>query len=128
MLSQIERGKTEVTVTYEKIFDDGSGNGYAFPCDAEGHLLCHPSAVASYNWCLLHPENFIRFNMLERREQHMRHPDTGKCSCGEIVSLRDQYYGACQCPRCGKWYNLSGQELLPPDMWGWDGTPLDDDY
>lgn len=29
--------------------------------------------------------------------------------------------GACQCPKCGKWYNIFGQALLDPEFW-------EDDY
>jgi hypothetical protein len=25
--------------------------------------------------------------------------------------------GANECPHCGQWYNVFGQELLPPDQW-----------
>ena len=35
----------------------------------------------------------------------------------ETVYLYDRYRAACQCPKCGRWYNLFGQELLPPEMW-----------
>ena len=42
------------------------------------------------------------------------------------VELWDQYYGACQCPECGKWYNLFGQSLLPPDCWEED--PSEEEY
>lgn len=51
----------------------------------------------------------------------------GECKCGAEVPLMDQYMGACECPGCGQWYNLSGQELLPPEEWGYDGTPLEGD-
>ena len=38
-------------------------------------------------------------------------------NCGTEFDLTDEYYGACQCPECGQWYNLFGQTLLPPDEW-----------
>ena len=41
----------------------------------------------------------------------------GKCHCGEIIELYDEYMGACECPKCGRWYNLFGQELNPPTTW-----------
>jgi hypothetical protein len=42
----------------------------------------------------------------------------GKCHCGQQFELvRDYYYGAIDCPKCGQWYNMAGQELLPPDEW-----------
>jgi hypothetical protein len=39
--------------------------------------------------------------------------------------LEDQYYAACQCPKCGQWYNIYGQHLRPPEEWIED---LEGDY
>ena len=47
-------------------------------------------------------------------------PAIGKCSCGNEFELVDQYAGACECEKCHQWYNLFGQELLPPDKWDMD--------
>ncbi len=44
-------------------------------------------------------------------------PAVGRCECGAEVELRNQYMGACECSGCGRWYNLFGQELLPPEQW-----------
>ena len=41
-----------------------------------------------------------------------------KCRCGKDIQLFNQYLGASECPYCGQWHNLFGQELLPPDQWG----------
>ena len=46
-----------------------------------------------------------------------REPAHGICRCGEEVTLIDEYMGSCQCENCGQWYNLFGQELLPPNQW-----------
>lgn len=43
--------------------------------------------------------------------------NTGECECGETVTLYNQYLGACECPKCGRWYNIWGQELNPPHTW-----------
>ena len=45
---------------------------------------------------------------------------------GNLLELWDQYYGACRCPKCGKWYNLFGQSLLSPDYWEMD--PSEEEY
>lgn len=42
---------------------------------------------------------------------------TALCSCGEIIELRNQHLGACECPNCGQWYNLFGQTLKNPRHW-----------
>lgn len=51
-------------------------------------------------------------------------PAEAKCSCGKTIELFDQYRGACECPRCGQWYNLFGQSLVDPKYWEED----DDEY
>ena len=55
-----------------------------------------------------------------KAENRFREPVKGLCSCGQWVELVDEYYGACQCPKCGKWYNLFGQELVSPEYWEQD--------
>lgn len=44
-------------------------------------------------------------------------PAEGRCSCGNIVHLTAQHLGACQCSKCGTWYNLFGQQLVAPEYW-----------
>lgn len=109
-----------VTITdHELVFDDGHNNGYGFPCDESGHLLpgLAGAAVENYNWCMTHPEKFVRWNRIISLKRRYRENATGRCSCGERIELWDAYKGACDCPRCGRWYNLFGQELLPPEHW-----------
>ena len=52
-----------------------------------------------------------------RKENGFRIPASGICNCGNRIDLTDDYYAACQCPICGQWWNLSGQELRPPHEW-----------
>ncbi len=129
MLSNIKESEYVTQVTYSVNFDDGGHNGYSFPCDEHGNPLpdMYDSAKENYKWCMQHPEKFVRFNKVDRMVRHYRDPRHGTCKCGETVYLTNEYMGACSCWKCGQWYNLSGQELLPPDEWGWDGTPMDDD-
>ena len=95
MLTNIIRGEYVTEVRYELAFDDGYGNGYGFPCDANGVV-----------------DGGLTSDALRNLEE-----DQGTCRCGETVYLHDQYRAACQCQKCGRWYNLFGQELLPPEMW-----------
>lgn len=108
-------------IEYELVFVDGCKNGYAFPCDANGKLLQseeeNPCAHANLRRCLEHPEKFERFNKIVKYERIGKDNAHGTCSCGNEVELWDQYIGACQCGKCGKWYNLFGQELVPPEHW-----------
>ena len=119
MLTNIIRGEYVTEVRYELAFDDGHGNGYGFPCDANGVVdeELTPDALRNLEYCRQHPEAFKRANeVIEIRLQY-KEEDRGTCRCGETVYLHDQYLAAFQCPKCGQWYNLFGQELLPPEVW-----------
>lgn len=70
-----------------------------------------------------HADEFEIAGELLHRSWRAHDPAHGTCSCGREVFLWDQYQGACEC-ECGKWYNLFGQELVPPEYWHDD----DDDY
>jgi len=106
-------------IDYEVVFDDGRGNGFGFPCDEEGHLLggLHPQAIINYQDCMAHPEKFVRWNKIVEYPTSYTEPASGVCVCGQTVELWDSYLGACECPGCGRWYNLFGQELNHPRMW-----------
>lgn len=118
MLKDIVRGEYKVEVSYELVFDDGFGNGFGFPCNPNGTVInLRPEAVANLAWCQEHPEKFKRANEVVMIRRTYRDEDYGTCKCGETVYLENQYHGACQCPNCGRWYNLFGQELLPPEAW-----------
>ncbi len=127
MISNYTPAEYKIVVEYDLVFDDGHDNGFAFDCDENGVLSEHlqPEAKANYEWCLKHPERFERFNKVVARKWRIREDAHGICHCGNIVYLRDEYYGACQCTECGQWYNLSGQELLPPEDWQ---ENFDEDY
>lgn len=75
------------------------------------------SAKANFEFCMNHPERFTRFNKILRRVRSYQDNARGKCECGAEIELWNQYMGACQCQNCGLWYNLFGQELLPPSDW-----------
>lgn len=119
MIRDYRPAKYIAVTDYELTFDDGNNNGYSFPCDESGHLLpkMADTAVQNYNWCMAHPERFVRWNRVISFHRRLRKNATGCCSCGEVIELYDACNGACECPNCGQWYNLFGQELLPPDEW-----------
>lgn len=130
MLKNYKQGEWKTVVEYELVFDDGHNNGFGFLCDREGTLLeseeQNPAAYGNYQNCLKHPEQFVRFNEIVRYERKYREPGHGTCICGAEVELNNQYYGACQCPECGRWYNLYGQSLLSPEQWERD--PSEEEY
>lgn len=121
MLHNYVPSKYYTAVDYELVFDDGYNNGYSFPCDENGNLLQseeeNPAAHANMRWCLEHPEKFERFNKIIKYTRQVKDNTHGTCICGHEVELWNQYMGACQCPECGRWYNLFGQELVPPEHW-----------
>lgn len=104
---------------YELAFDDGRNNGFGFPCDENGNLPpdLNPAAIANYHYALEHPEKFTRYNKVVRYTRRYKTNATGVCACGQMIELCNEYLGACACPNCGRWYNLFGQELNPPDTW-----------
>lgn len=109
----------ETITEYDVVFDDGHHNGFCFPCDKNGKLLptVPPEAIQNYKKCLETPERFVRSNRVIKTERRVRNNARGTCACGNIVELFDMYLGACQCEKCGQWYNLSGQMLVPPEQW-----------
>lgn len=120
---KIIRGTVETTIGFRRVFDDGYGNGFWFGVDENGALLpdTPKAAIDNLEWCLEHPKKFIRFNVIITEKSRYRNPDYGICRCGERVDMVNEYMGACECPRCGQWYNLYGQELKSPDLWDMDG-------
>ena len=126
MIKNYVPSERKLHIEHELAFDDGHGNGYGFPCNESGSVVnLQPEAVANLAWCMEHPEKFVRWNEVVTYKNWYREPAHGTCSCGREISLYDEYYGACRC-ECGKWYNLFGQELLPPDQWETD--PSEEEY
>ena len=114
MLKNYIPSKYRTITTYELVFDDGYNNGFGFPCNANGKLLySEEENPAAFD----HPEKFVRFNKIIEYKHSIRDNAHGTCECGNEVELYDEYYGACQCEKCGQWYNLFGQELNPPTYW-----------
>lgn len=119
MLKEYIPSCIEEVVDYSLVYDDGIGNGFWFPCDKEGNLLPGVTDAARENqsFCFRHPERYTRWNKVVERRRDERTSPVGICECGAKIDLYDSYLGACECPGCGKWYNLFGQELLPPENW-----------
>ena len=120
MIEIINPRHTEEIVDYRIEFTDIDGNGYSFPCDENGNLLpfVTDAAEKNYNNSLAHPELFAIYNAFKIYRRTFTAPAVASCHCGSKVTLENQYQGACECPECGRWYNLFGQELIDPE--GWD--------
>lgn len=120
MLKDYVPAHQEPVVSYVREFTDEHGNGFSFWCNEHGEVdiaSLPPAAQENYAECLDHPERFAKYNTFVKREDTETVPASGGCSCGKHIELFNQYMGACECPHCGQWYNLFGQELLPPNQW-----------
>lgn len=110
--------------SYSIAFEREDTSGFSFDCDANGNLLpgLTECAMENYRWCMEHPEEFPRkWNEFVVYPNSWTEPAHGDCVCGTQVELYNQYRGACQCPKCGRWYNLFGQNLIAPEYWEDDG-------
>ena len=120
MLKNLVRGKMQTDISYYLAFDDGNGSGFWFPCDKDGNMPddMPDSARSNLKRCLADPGRFVRSGEVVSTSHSYRAPDRGICSrCGTEIELTNEYMGACSCPECGQWYNLFGQELMPPRHW-----------
>lgn len=118
MLRNITSRQRRKIVEYEIQFMYDRNGGFGFPCDENGNLLpMEDCAKANYDHCMAHPEEFDIWNEQVSYVRYVTDNAVGTCICGVTVELWDQYMGACECPGCGRWYNLFGQELNPPETW-----------
>lgn len=119
MLTNVTERRPVEVVSHAIEFLNDEGCGFSFDCDAQGTPVLETlEAKANYSYALSHPEMFTdKFNEFTTRRRVYIEPAHGTCSCGTQVELINQYQGACSCSKCGKWYNLYGQELLPPECW-----------
>lgn len=118
---EVIKGERKEIISYGlRFFYDTSG-GFEFPCDENGKVLDNLNSAAkeNYEWCMKNPQKFKGgFNEVKKYVTRYRELDTGVCDCcGETFELYNEYMGACECPKCGQWYNLFGQKLNPPETW-----------
>ena len=106
--------KEETYYTYD--FNRNDGSGFTFPCDFTGKIQLNKCNEKSYEFCIKNKKDFIWHGIVEHNNRYWESA-IGKCSCGEKVILEAQYMGACQCSKCGRWYNIFGQSLLDPEFW-----------
>lgn len=118
MLRDYQRAEYKTIVEYSIDFTDEYGDGFSFPCDAAGELLPGLAQCARDNYahCLAHKDDFVVHGFVSHKRR-VKENASGTCICGNRVELWDEYRGACECEQCGRWYNLFGQELLPPEQW-----------
>ncbi len=125
MLNIIRQRTTRTEVEYRIDFTDADGCGFSFPCDEHGNIQFDDDNPElgraqrdNYDYAMANKERFtVEYAKFNTRRYTITDPAVGKCVCGELVSLTNQYQGACPCPKCGQWYNLFGQSLIDPEYW-----------
>ena len=132
-MKDFRNGEYVESVSYHLNFYKEPGGGFSFPCDENGNIATDSDYYdcwkPNYDRCIeLGPEHFpVAFGQVERRVHRWREPNSGVCNCGNRIELHNEYLGACECPHCGQWWNLFGQELKNPSRWNDDGE-LDYEY
>ena len=121
MIKDFKESWVEEITEYELVFYTQFGCGCGFPCDENGNVdrstLMDP-AIKNLDYALTHPDHYpYAWNEVEKTTRRYRNPASGVCHCGERIDLRNEYMGACECPNCGQWWNLFGQELNNPETW-----------
>ena len=121
MIKDYRPSEVEEIIECELVFYTEYGCGLGFPCDENGNIdrstLMEP-AIKNLDYALAHPENYpYAWNKVEKKTRRYRNPANGICNCGERIDLFNEYMGACECPCCGQWWNLFGQELNNPETW-----------
>ncbi len=116
------QGEWNTEETYSVLFYNHPDGGYAFPCNQLGEpLFVQMTEVAQENYRLCMErgaEHYpYAFNRIEKHRRSWREPANGICNCGHRIELYNEYLGACECPYCGQWWNLFGQELNNPETW-----------
>lgn len=123
MLKNYVPRSSRVLEEHQLVFYYDDNGGFGFPCDAAGNVCISEltdCAMHNLSECMAHPERFQHYAEVRTSRRRITDHAHGVCECGKRVYLYDQYMGACEC-ECGRWYNLFGQELLPPTGW-------EDDY
>ena len=122
MLEIIKERKVRYEKEYYINFDckDDHSCGFIFPAyfndETPAFDKMTEEAKKNYYACLADKDTYDRW--FEEREVRVVDYAVGKCKCGHEVELVDEaWMGAVQCEKCGKWYNIYGQELVDPKYW-----------
>lgn len=114
MLKSYEPAHIEETTEKFLEFLNEDGCGYSFDLDEDDRpILSSEAAKASWELC---QKTYPNGGQRKVRMNRYRVPAMGVCQCGAEIPLTGGYYGATECD-CGRWYNVIGQEILPPKMW-----------
>lgn len=101
----------------EFTYKDDPEAGFVFPAlpNGEPDFANMPDAAQTNYMNCLNDDRLEGPEFKVEKREYMN-PAVGECICGREVILDAGYGDAIMCD-CGKWYNLYGQELLPPEYW-----------
>ena len=120
MAKMISRRQRVEAAEYVHVFAlvDDPESGWEFCADENGkYRPMAKEAQENLRYCLDNPSK-VTDRGIKKYYHRWTEPAVLECDCGEKVVLDGEVCGASQCPRCGRWYNLAGQEVISPD--GWD--------
>lgn len=107
--------------TLEFLLKKDPTGGFSFTCDENGVVDTNPIAYRNYIFCMTKWRHEYYKPTVKKHVQRWMENAVAECEfCKSEFELRDQYYGACQCDNCGRWYGMSGQSMNPLSMWGWE--------
>ena len=112
-----ERGYETITEYHLDIFNENGEVCLSFPTDGNGNVIITPENKENYKYSINNCNTGAFTKHLSRSNHRYRTNAVAICHCGEQIELYDEYMGACECPNCGQWYNLFGQELNDPCEW-----------
>jgi hypothetical protein len=119
MIPIIKHREHKSETTYEYCFEwrGEKGCGFGFPCDKDGNISVFPlspEALANYTKCVNGTYDVINKG-IRPCTHNWTEPAQAKCHCGHIIELAT-FTNTCE--KCGRDYNMSGQELAPRSQWG----------
>ncbi len=127
MAIQIIRPRRRVSNTtyslwFEHINDPGAA--WAPDCDKEGNVAEAQTKNVADALALVGTK--YQPPVVMPHTNSYTEPAVGRCHCGAEVELYDPLDN--ECPKCHRWYNMSGQQVTPSHECYDDGEPIEHDY
>jgi len=121
-MAQIIKERQSVSIPMRELYFHAKGivgyGGCAFKCTEDGYpIFTNDAQRKTYNEALLNLKG--EYDKPVIRHYSIQHTQNAviRCECGKESELYSHHLGACQCPYCGRWHNLFGQELIDPYFW-----------
>lgn len=101
---------------YERHFHwvDDPNCGFSFPCDKNGRVIIeemHRLAQENFEMCVANDGSKLADDGIQDWSYYIKHKDTRRCECGELIEMWGDSMGEVGCEHCGRVYNIFGQRL-----------------